>query len=288
MTRWAAFAGISVAVLGLLLALARASQSVVTDGAADATPAEATGADDTHDGLAAGDGATDDGASSEGAPVDSMADRRASGPPFVRDDPRSPRRAEPSARLLLLNVAVSQGLLAAVLVGGAWYAQVPPGALGLTSRALGSQLAVGIGFGLALVVANTAGAALAEALGSNPSKELRKLLAPDSVSGWALLLVVVLPVIAGFEELLFRAALVGGFAAGFGLSPWLLAVLSSAAFAVGHGAQGTAGVIVTGLLGFVLAAGFVLTGSLLVVVVAHYLVNAAEFVIYEGLKVAFP
>jgi len=35
----------------------------------------------------------------------------------------------------------------------------------------------------------------------------------------------------------------------------------------------------------VLAAGFVLTGSLLVVVVAHYLVNAAEFVIYEGLGV---
>ena len=92
-----------------------------------------------------------------------------------------------------------------------------------------------------------------------------------------------LPVIAAFEELLFRAALVGGFAAGFGVSPWPLAVLSSAAFAAGHGAQGRLGVAVTGLLGFVLAAAFVLTESLLVVVVAHYVVNAVEFGLAEGL-----
>jgi membrane protease YdiL (CAAX protease family) len=43
------------------------------------------------------------------------------------------------------------------------------------------------------------------------------------------------------------------------------------------------GVVVTGVLGFVLAAAFVLTGSLLAVVVAHYLVNALEFVVHEGL-----
>ena len=33
-----------------------------------------------------------------------------------------------------------------------------------------------------------------------------------------------LPIIAVFEELLFRAALIGVLAAGFDLSPWLLAV----------------------------------------------------------------
>jgi predicted Abi (CAAX) family protease len=41
---------------------------------------------------------------------------------------------------------------------------------------------------------------------------------------------------------------------------------------------------VTGLLGFVLAAGYIVTGSFLVVVVAHYLVNAVEFIAYEGLE----
>jgi membrane protease YdiL (CAAX protease family) len=88
---------------------------------------------------------------------------------------------------------------------------------------------------------------------------------------------VTLPTVAVFEEFLFRATLVGAFAAGFGVSPWLLAVLSSLAFAVGHGAQGPAGIVVTGVLGLVLAAAFVLTGSLVVVAVAHYLVNAVEF-----------
>jgi membrane protease YdiL (CAAX protease family) len=92
---------------------------------------------------------------------------------------------------------------------------------------------------------------------------------------------VVLPLIAVFEEFLFRGVLVGAFAVGFGVSPWLLAVLSSIAFALGHGAQGTTGVAVTGALGFVLAAAFVVTGSLLVVVVAHYLVNALEFLVHE-------
>jgi membrane protease YdiL (CAAX protease family) len=95
------------------------------------------------------------------------------------------------------------------------------------------------------------------------------------------LLVVVLPLVAGFEELLFRAALVGGLAAGFGVSPWPLAVLSSAAFALGHGAQGRVGMVVTGVLGFALAALFVVTESLPAVVVAHYLVNALEFAVNE-------
>jgi membrane protease YdiL (CAAX protease family) len=97
------------------------------------------------------------------------------------------------------------------------------------------------------------------------------------------LLGVVLPVIAGFEELLFRATLVGAIPAGFGVSPWVMVGFSSVAFGVGHGAQGPAGIAVTGTLGAVLGVAFVLTGSFVVVVVAHYLVNALEFVVHEGL-----
>jgi membrane protease YdiL (CAAX protease family) len=124
-----------------------------------------------------------------------------------------------------------------------------------------------------------------DSTGVDYSESLRAHLAPESLRGWVVLLGVVLPIIAGFEELLFRAALVGVLAAGFGVSPWALAVASSVAFAVGHGAQGPGGVAVTGVLGFALAAAFVLTGSLLVVVVAHYLINALEFVIHEGLGI---
>jgi membrane protease YdiL (CAAX protease family) len=97
-----------------------------------------------------------------------------------------------------------------------------------------------------------------------------------------------LPLIAVVEEFLFRAAVIGGVAAAAPVSPWVLAVVSSAAFALGHGAQGRVGVVVTGALGFALAAGFVLTGSFVVVAVAHYLVNALEFGLHERLGLPDP
>jgi membrane protease YdiL (CAAX protease family) len=122
-------------------------------------------------------------------------------------------------------------------------------------------------------------------LGVGDGERLRSALAPETRRGWIVLLLVVLPVIAGFEELLFRGALVGVVAAGYGVSPWTMVVVSSAAFALGHGAQGRLGVLVTGALGAVLAAAFVVTGSLLAVIVAHYLINALEFVVHEGLGV---
>jgi len=183
---------------------------------------------------------------------------------------------------LLANVLVTHGLFAGVIVAAAVYWQVPAAALGVavpTPATVGWGVALGVG----LYVADELGAAAAERLGAGHEETLRGLLAPDSAGGWVLLLVGVLPVIAAAEELVFRGVLVGALAAGFGLPAWGLAVVSSVAFALGHGAQGFGGVLVTGLLGFVLAAAFVLTGSLALVIVAHYVVNALEFVVHEGL-----
>ncbi|MDS0293525.1 CPBP family intramembrane glutamic endopeptidase [Halogeometricum luteum] len=192
---------------------------------------------------------------------------------------------ELSTAELLANVAFSQGLFAVFLLAGAWYARIPPSAFGAGADSLSAaSLAVGTALGVVLYVVNQVGAALGAARGLGNAEELREALAPETPAGWAVLLFAVLPVIAGFEELLFRGALVGVFAAGFGVSPWLLALVSSVAFALGHNAQGRLGVLVTGTLGFVLAAAYVLTGSLFAVVLAHYLVNALEFVVHEGLE----
>jgi membrane protease YdiL (CAAX protease family) len=133
--------------------------------------------------------------------------------------------------------------------------------------------------------ASETGGVAAQRLGFEYDERLRGLLAPDSVGEWAVLLGLVLPIIAFFEEFLFRAALIGAVSTGYGVSPWLLAAASSALFALGHGAQGRTGIVVTGALGLVLAGAFVLTGSLLAVIVAHYVVNALEFVVHEGLGV---
>ena len=252
MARWAVFAGLTALVLTLLLALARLSQSTVSDGAVPG--------DDTRSEAPTADPPRPDRTATE--PSDS---------------------ASLSTGLLLANVALSQGLFLLILLGGAWYARVPLAALGAppaTNRI--EELAIGVALGTGLYLVNEFGSRAVEAVGIETPTALRESLAPDSTAGWVVLLALVLPTIAVFEEFLFRAALVGAFSAGFSLSPWLLAVLSSIAFALGHGAQGALGMVVTGGLGFVLAGAFVVTGSLLVVVVAHYLVNALEFAVNEG------
>ncbi|MFB6108812.1 MAG: lysostaphin resistance A-like protein [Haloplanus sp.] len=269
MPNWGAFAGFVGVVLGGLLLLAHASSGLLSGDADGETRAssEAPHADDAVDTYPA-------------TPTD-----RVVSAPSVADERLRP---DLSTGALLVNVAVSQGLFGSLLVVGAWYTGVPAAAFGVDAAAVGTiPLAAGVGLGVALYAVNEAGSTASDRFGLGDGDALREALAPDSVAGWAVLLFVVLPTIAGFEELLFRGALVGAFVAGFGVSPWLLAALSSVAFALGHGAQGPGGVVVTGLLGFVLAAAFVLTGSLATVVVAHYLVNALEFVVHEGAGVAW-
>ena len=206
-----------------------------------------------------------------------------------REPAQTGRDLELTSTMMLANVASTQAVFAGVVLAAVWYFSIPATALGVTAEPLARGLpgvGVGLGFGLALWLANELSTTVADAVGAAYDETVRELLAPESPRGWVGLFVVVLPLIAAAEELLFRAALVGVPAAGFGVSPWLLAVVASLAFALGHGAQGTVGIVVTGALGFALAAGFVLTDSLLVVVVAHYVVNAMEFLVHEFLDVA--
>lgn len=202
----------------------------------------------------------------------------------ARSDPTAPTPPATavleSDRLLVGNVVTSHGLLLALTLGTIWFTAVPLEALGLARPTI-AALGIGVGLGLALAVGNDASARLADRLGFDRDERLRELLAPDSPRGWSALLVVVQPLVAAAEELLFRGVLVGGLAAGFGLPVWGLAAVSSVAFGLGHGLQGEAGVVVTTGLGFALAAAFVLTESLLVVIVAHYVVNAIEFAVNE-------
>ncbi|EMA49830.1 MULTISPECIES: CPBP family intramembrane glutamic endopeptidase [Halococcus] len=290
MARWAVFAGLTALVLFVLLALARASQSTIDDGSS--TVDDASAIDDTTSTVGNTPSSVEpvptrrDEDVSPDSPLDYDArdsiEQPSAGPDGTRRSPSF------STGALLANVALSQGLFAVVLIGGAWYAEIPLAALGLDGAPLSTglpALGVGIVVGVGLYLVNELGTLGANAAGIETPDALRESLAPDSRTGWAVLLGVVLPTIAIFEELLFRAALIGALAAGFGLSPWLLAVLSSIAFALGHGAQGTIGMVATGGLGFVLASVFVLTGSFLAVVIAHYLVNALEFVVHESLAV---
>ena len=283
MAQWGTFAGVTGVVLLLLLVL-----SHLTTAAFEESPDPTS--DDQHSSAVSrsdGDSSTHD---LERSPLETECVSTEAG--TADPDPRDHRGSQTrppveslSTAELLANVALSQGLFAGVLIGAAIYTGIPAEALGIvvSTDYLVTGLTVGVAVGVALYVANELGAVSAKRFGIDHNEELREMLAPESAGGWLVLLVVVLPIIALFEELLFRAALIGVLSAGFEISPWVLAVGSSIAFGFGHGIQGTAGVLVTGLLGFVLAAVFIYTGSLLVVVVAHYLINALEFVVHEGL-----
>ncbi|MFB6156097.1 MAG: lysostaphin resistance A-like protein [Haloferacaceae archaeon] len=310
MADWAAFAGFAGVVLAALLFLSYLSRDVVDADGRVAPPERHAAAEGVvvgrhparvesrgddfattagrDDDFATNVEGSDDFATNAEGRVDSPATNAEGRGDYALVDAEGNERGgsnsgshvPPSA--LLVNVAFSQGLFGFLLVGGAWYTQIPPAAFGVGVPTAGA-VAAGVALGVGLYVVNEVGAGLSRRIGLGTAEELRAALAPQSVGGWALLLLVVLPAIAGFEEFLFRGVLVGAFSVGFGLSPWLLAALSSVAFGLGHGAQGPAGVVVTGVLGFVFAGAFVLTGSLLVVFVAHYLVNALEFVVHEGL-----
>ncbi|SIQ90276.1 Membrane protease YdiL, CAAX protease family [Haladaptatus litoreus] len=281
---WNAFTAVTLVVLVILIALARASQAMLA-GEDDQSAVSEIDSKPDLDSSPESESQPDSEPylESESHPVSEPRPDPEPRPDFESnpEDEQSHQEYEMTTKMLLLNVALSQGLFGVMLVVAAVLAGIPAIALGVESATL-LQLGIGIALGVALFVANELGQRGADTLGIDYEDGLREMLTPDSLRGWVLLLGGALPIIAGFEELLFRSALIGVLASGYGLSPWLLAALSSIAFAVGHGAQGPAGILVTGALGGVLAAAFIATGSLLVVVVAHYLVNALEFVVHAG------
>ncbi|WP_135302125.1 CPBP family intramembrane glutamic endopeptidase [Haloarcula amylovorans] len=275
MPKWAAFVGLTALLLLALLALARLSQDAIsTDGS----------------------GVSADPSRLDRSRMDAL---DASDPTFPRfetiEAARQRRRLERtleydelSTGALLVNVALTQGLFGILVIAGGFYFQIPLSAFGVTGDPLSTglpALALGVAAGVGFWVGNELAAALADGFGVAFDESLRELLAPDSPAGWVVLLGGVLPTIALVEELLFRAAAIGVPVAGLDAPLALMVVVSSAAFALGHGAQGRVGIVVTGVLGVGLAVLFVLTNSLLAVVVAHYLVNALELTVHEGLGI---
>jgi membrane protease YdiL (CAAX protease family) len=107
-------------------------------------------------------------------------------------------------------------------------------------------------------------------LGVRESPILAQLLpsAPHEKGVFALLSVA-----AGVgEELTYRAYVIPVLALLLG-SPWGAAALSSVAFGVLHAYQGWLGVLRTAVLGFLLAASFLVSGSLWPAVLAHTILD---------------
>lgn len=296
MPQWGAFLFVIALLTVLLLVLARQSQGILHDQATTETTPAVESADkhllaEESEQSHPEESEQSHSEESDQATVHTQAeDSDQIADQTLAEEPKE-TGIELTSAALLVNVAVTQAVVAVLVIVAAWYFGIPAEAFGVTTETLAAGLpgvVLGIALGIALWVANEFATTVADAVGASYDERVRQMLAPETTGGWVALFLLVLPIIAFAEELLFRAALIGVPAAGFEISPWMLAVISSLAFALGHGAQGRIGIVVTGLLGFVLAGAYILTASLLVVFVAHYVINALEFFIHEFLGVEYP
>lgn len=107
------------------------------------------------------------------------------------------------------------------------------------------------------------------------SPDIMKSLIPRNQIEWVLIIPPLLVSVA-VEELLFRGLMIGGFSVV--VNPWAMALASGVLFGLMHSPQGNLGIVLTGAVGIAFGAVFILTDSLLVVVVAHFALNFLQIV----------
>ena len=107
------------------------------------------------------------------------------------------------------------------------------------------------------------------------SPAIMRGMIPRNQIEWLLILVPLLLAVA-LEEVLFRALLIGGFS--MVVNPWIMAIASSIVFGLMHSPQGILGIVLVGLVGMLFGAVFILTNSLLIVIIAHFVINLLQIV----------
>ncbi|MBS3761247.1 CPBP family intramembrane glutamic endopeptidase [Halodesulfurarchaeum sp.] len=182
--------------------------------------------------------------------------------------------AQLSRSALYLNVVVSHGLVLGLIGVVIWWTGVPLKPLGIEMVPEWAWL---VGVAGALIVLNEAAARVTSNF-ETAENQLRDLLTPATGPEWVVLLGLLLPTIAITEELLFRGVLIGAFAVATPVPTGFLIVGSAILFGGAHTAQGWLGMGIATLLGVALGAAYVWTGSLWLVIGAHYLIDLVEFV----------
>lgn len=184
---------------------------------------------------------------------------------------------------IYLSVVVSQWLLAAILLGVMWVEDRWFDLSGLLSQPIGAERTALFAVAtLAAMVALIALTLLANRLSARSETDAIQHLVPRTADERLMMVLLVAPTAGIVEELIYRgyaisrlAPLVGG--------EWQAAVLTSVAFAAGHIYQGPFGLARAGALGILLAAPYVITGSLLPSMIAHILIDVGSGLVGDRL-----
>lgn len=158
-----------------------------------------------------------------------------------------------------------------------WRNREPLHSIGLTRHHFPKEVFWGLVLFIPIMYGtNLLSSALQSAGFSAPAK-LPSFLVAKGHAG--LMLAVVLVVVVAFvEETIFRGYLIRRFNSAT-RQPWLAVVLSAAVFSIGHGYEGTAGVISIFGLGVVLAVVYLWRKSLIAPMTIHFCIDFSSIVL---------
>ncbi len=167
-------------------------------------------------------------------------------------------------KLLLLGLCM--GLISSLNV------TTPEKYIGWPSESPALDVVIGAAIGLAVQFSvNLASTLAIKIFGKSIySPQVMKSVVPKNQREWFLIILPLLLAVV-IEELIFRGMLIGGFS--LVVNPWVMAVASSIIFGIMHSPQGILGIVLTALVGFIFAATFIVSNSLVIVISAHFIIN---------------
>jgi membrane protease YdiL (CAAX protease family) len=160
--------------------------------------------------------------------------------------------------------------LVSLIVFFLWRNGEPIDEIGWTFRNGRADIALGIGVFILLFFGSSLLESALKAVGlSTPSTPLPSFLAGKGAAEWLLASFMVVVVAFG-EETIFRGYLILRFKAVTGSSAAAI-LLSAVVFSLGHGYEGSAGVVTVGVMGLLFALVYVWRRSLVAPMVMHFL-----------------
>jgi uncharacterized protein len=186
-------------------------------------------------------------------------------------------QAQPSFNLVALSSILNDLALLSLVFYLLWRNGETLPHIGWTSRHLETEVL--IGFVLFLPVVYVVGMiqTMLTHAGFSSLTQVPSFLIPSGKSGIALAVVLVI-VVAIVEESIFRGYLLLRFM-GIGNSPAQAVIMSSLIFSLGHGYEGTAGVMAIFVMGAILAVIYLWRQSLVAPIIIHFLTDFSSIVI---------
>jgi membrane protease YdiL (CAAX protease family) len=153
-----------------------------------------------------------------------------------------------------------------------WRNGEPLATLGWDFRYAGREIALGFVLFLPFTFVASALESLLNLIGISSASSEGAFLTPGPGLKEAALALVLVVVVAFTEESVFRGYLIKRFSA-VTKSTGVAIVLSSFIFSLGHGYEGTAGVVTVGFMGVLLSLAYLWRGSLVAPITIHFLQN---------------